>query len=349
VQIFKGALNYTGVFTFQKAKPTEAHTLIYKQKSLDDNEMSLKQSTLSDMLWVFRSDEATEIVRKIEGSHVSQLGHMSTGISEGIVTGHNSVFLMTRQDAAQLGLEEELMRPCIRGRQIRRYWMDTVEEVVLYPHFMSDGRTVGMSEAHLERFPNAWDYLRSRRDDLRGRSYFEASSKAWYELWCQRDLKQLNMEKIVVPELAASNRFTLAHKDYYGDTVCGITLKDQVEESLKYVLGLLNSQLIEFYYKQTTVPKANGFHIYKTMFLKEIPIRRIDASDPIEKAAHDKIVELVEQMLALQEQLKSSKIEYERTVREHRIEAVDKQIDHLVYGLYKLTTEEVRAVEDALR
>ncbi len=45
---------------------------------------------------------------------------------------------------------------------------------------------------------------------------------------------------------------------------------------LKTLLGILNSSLVEWYYKRTTVPKANGFFIYNVMFLKTIPIPDAD-------------------------------------------------------------------------
>jgi hypothetical protein len=36
--------------------------------------------------------------------------------------------------------------------------------------------------------------------------------------------------------------------------------------------SILNSSVVQWYYKKATVPKANGFFIYKVMFLKEVPI-----------------------------------------------------------------------------
>ena len=93
-----------------------------------------------------------------------------------------------------------------------------------------------------------------------------------YELWCQRDMTQLECTKIVVPELSDSNNFAIADKTkFYGDTVCGVGLTPDAKEKLTYFLGILNSHLMEYYYKKkTTVPKASGFYIYKTMFLKEL-------------------------------------------------------------------------------
>ena len=53
-------------------------------------------------------------------------------------------------------------------------------------------------------------------------------------------------------------------------------------------------RLVEWFYKQTTVPKANGFYIYKTMYLKEVPIPTINFDDPVDVTHHDKVTTLVE-------------------------------------------------------
>jgi len=245
-----------------------------------------------------------------------------------------------------LRLEKAVVRPCIRGREIRRYWLDETAEVLIYPYKLQGERTVAMTEHDLRRLSHAWSYLESKKDQLRGRSYFEASSRNWFELWCQRDMKQQGSLKIIVPELAETNRFALAPEgSFYGDTVCGITLKETTKESLNYILGVLNSRLAEFYYKQTTVPKANQFYIYKTMFLKRIPIRRIDFNDVTDKTWHDDVIALVERMLKLHKNLPKAKTSHEKTAIERQIQATDKQIDDLVYELYGLTEKEIRIVE----
>jgi hypothetical protein len=76
-----------------------------------------------------------------------------------------------------------------------------------------------------------------------------------------------------------------------------------------------------------------------------MPIRAINFSDPAEKAQHDKMVSLVEQMLALHKSLARAKSPQEKERLERQIEATDKAIDSLVYELYGLTEEEIRIVE----
>lgn len=84
---------------------------------------------------------------------------------------------------------------------------------------------------------------------------------------------------------------------------------------------------------------------YPISFLSGLPIKIINFSDPAEKIQHDKMVSLVERMLALHKSLKSAHNpqEADRLMRE--VESVDKAIDGLVYQLYGLSEEEIKIVE----
>jgi hypothetical protein len=66
-------------------------------------------------------------------------------------------------------------------------------------------------------------------------------------------------------------------------------------------------------------------------------------------ARHDRIVELVDEMLALHTKLAAAKPGHARTVLERQIAATDQQIDQLVYQLYGLTDEEIALVEAAAK
>jgi len=62
-------------------------------------------------------------------------------------------------------------------------------------------------------------------------------------------------------------------------------------------------------------------------------------------ARHDKMVALVERMLALHKQLAAAAIPADKELYRRPVAAVDKQIDTLVYELYGLTEEEITIVE----
>jgi len=60
------------------------------------------------------------------------------------------------------------------------------------------------------------------------------------------------------------------------------------------------------------------------------------------------MVELVKQMLSLHKRLTGARIPRDKTILQQQIDATDRQIDRLVYGLYGLTEEEINTVEGKL-
>ena len=84
------------------------------------------------------------------------------------------------------------------------------------------------------------------------------------------------------------------------------------------------------------------------MTIPNLPVRCIDLGNPAEKSAHDEIVQLVENMLALQKERQSVRREDDLDrVRnlEREIVRVDEEIDRRVYVLYGLSPEEIKIVE----
>jgi len=90
--------------------------------------------------------------------------------------------------------------------------------------------------------------------------------------------------------------------------------------------------------------KRDLFEIFRTVS-RSLSRDPIALADRLEKARHDKMVSLVDQMLSLNKQLSGAKTDQEKTALQRQIDATDKQIDRLVYELYGLTEEEIRIVE----
>jgi len=349
MQAFEGALNYTGILVFRKSEPSAGHTFEYGFRDLGGEASPVLQRELSRGPWIVRPG-GDSVVSKVVNSNVIPLRTLSSGISEGIVTGKNDVFLIKERDARVLQLEDEMLRKALRGRAIRRYDTRWDGTYVIYPYRLLGDELSVVQEGDLAKtYPKTYRYLCQRRPLLEGRTYFEKSQKQWYELWCERDFGQQASNKILTPEIAEGNRFAKVSNEYfYLDTACGIVLKTEAKESDLYVLAVLNSKLIQYVYRYTTVPKANGFLIYKTMYLNDVPMRRIDFSNEAEANVHDNLVLLVERMTELKRELagigEAHDEEWARAGKE--MERTDREIDQLVYDLYGLTQEERAVVEN---
>ena len=119
--------------------------------------------------------------------------------------------------------------------------------------------------------------------------------------------------------------------------------------NLKYILGLLNSRLFSFFarnkFKATHM--GGGYIELRVFEVEQLPINKIDFSNPSEKSLHDEIVKYVDTMLALNKEINKTKLPDRRNQIESRIKYTDKKIDALVYKLYGLTEDEIKIIEGA--
>lgn len=118
---------------------------------------------------------------------------------------------------------------------------------------------------------------------------------------------------------------------------------------VRYLVGLLNSKLLRFAYV-TTIREASQrvFPQVKLGPLGTLPIRALDLRLPNDRKKHDRVVELVDAILAAQRQLRSEKDGTTAEARRLRVRELDADIDRTVFDLYGLTTAEVAQVESVV-
>jgi len=196
-------------------------------------------------------------------------------------------------------------KPLLRGEDVRRYSIKFKGEYVWYvPDKMREHRKTARP-GNSERFEQPKVLIRDTGDGLQG---------------------------------------TFDSENYYVKDVLVVSDSGKKDDILKYLMGILNSKLMRFYY-ETSFPTL---HVQRDE-LASLPIRTIDFSDHQDVARHDSMVKLVENMLDLHRRLAEAKTGHEKTLLSRQIEATDRQIDDLVYQLYGLTEEEIAIVEDAAR
>ena len=122
--------------------------------------------------------------------------------------------------------------------------------------------------------------------------------------------------------------------------------RNKSDLSIKYLLGILNSKLLKFIYQSRMGTEiGRTFAEIKIVYIRQLPIRTIDFTNPAEKQMHDELVALVDSMLELHKQINKAAFASEKEPIERQIAATDRKIDQLVYKLYGLTEEEIRIVE----
>jgi len=121
-----------------------------------------------------------------------------------------------------------------------------------------------------------------------------------------------------------------------------VSTKDDIKE-LKYLLGLLASQLMNYWCINFLADDMNK------SYLKKLPIRPIDTENPRDRVFQEQMIQLVDGMLRSHQQLVAARTDHDKKLIQRQIDATDKQIDQLIYELYGLTDDEIRIVEEATK
>jgi len=103
----------------------------------------------------------------------------------------------------------------------------------------------------------------------------------WYGYIYPKNLEIIGARKLLTRDIIESVAFTV---DEAGDTAFatgyGITLKEDANAGLHYVLALLNSDLLDFVLKQVNSLLRGGYVRVFTQYLEPLPIRRIHFTTP---------------------------------------------------------------------
>ena len=273
-QVFESAQTYTCILGLQKVKSDNNKIRIFNERLSFDNFHEIAQDSLCEPIWILDKTDSNDIFEKVKKSARTTFGDVTYSISQGIVTGNNDLFLISDALIHNLNLEEIFLKKAYKGKDIKNGILSYSGYKLFYPYFINEyNRTECITEAELSaKAPNLYRYLLERKDELLSRNYFIKSNKYWFELWNPRKMQHFYNRKFVFSEIGLVNDFVLADECFYTDSACGAELKDEYKKYENFILRWLNSRLATYVYKKVSVPKANGYSIYKNAFLKNMPI-----------------------------------------------------------------------------
>jgi len=292
-------------------------------------------------IWRYKSTQTENLFKKvIEHPDAKILKDYCKSILVGLQTTADSVFCksMTNEFIEKNNIEKKLVFPMLRGRNLKKWgyeWSGKkvgVDTFVLYPYDEENNIT---KKIRLLQYPNVMKYLLDNKHILESRTYFESkSTKEWFEHWVERTHKTFRDIKILTPDLASECRFSLDTKGFfYNGTVYSIKLENNFkEDDYKYLLGVLNSNLILFCHKQ-----LNPLHLqskkyrFQSPIMKKYPIIFLDKNDDM----YVRIVSLVDEIM-------------KKARKRENIKNKEVELNNLIYEVYTLTHDETKVIENFL-
>jgi type I restriction-modification system DNA methylase subunit len=315
-------------------------------------------SSLTSGPWVFISEVEESIWSKLN-SEQPRLGEITTHIFQGLKTSADEIYIgelvgskgslslvQFKGQRDVLPLETKIMKPLIKGGEMRRYHIGETSKRILFPY--SDGKLFSPAEMKT-LFPNAWKYLLAMKDDLEAREERKMAGDSWYAYGRSQALNVMTLPKIITPDYYAHASFCLDEQGTYyfcggGAGGYGIVLRQGFDH--KFVLGLLNSKLLDWFLRKVSMRAYQTAYMYVKKYIEQLPIEPIDSNR--KQSIQDKIVVSVQGIRGLTEKLASTNFGQRQTVIQRQIDATSQQIDKLVYDLYGLTQEEIAIVESTV-
>ena len=286
---------------------------VFVQQSGSECEFSNSDS------WVILSPIEQSIKRKIE-TVGTPLKDWDINIYRGVLTGYNEAFIISTEKRdeilANCQTEDErtrtaeLIRPILRGRDIKRYGYNWANLWLINTHNGIRGK---LERVHIEDYPaikahldQYWDRISKRADkgdtpyNLRNCAYLEDFSKP----------------KIIYPNMTKYMPFVYDESKFLTNQKCFIITGG----CMAYLTAFFNSSIFKFCFRDSFPELQGGTRELSKIFFDKIPIKKITP----------------EQNEAFRKAVTSIQLDYTKK------SAVS--IDIMLFDLYNLTNEERKVI-----
>jgi type I restriction-modification system DNA methylase subunit len=278
------------------------------------------------------------LVSKILGSNHPPLSAFvdDDGIQRGISPDLKEAFIVPLSTARKLMLESTFLRPVVTGgRQVKRYGCKYDNLQIIY--------TTRSTNPHL--CPNICNYIKTFKNQITCREVSEGKHPI-YALHRPRSESIFTKSEKLIGVITEDE--IVLHLDssqlYASDGLYLFGAKGI--HTNRYLIGLLNSTLFVFLYRNLAVEKGRVLAQVKPSLLANLPIRPIDFGKADDIAKYDKMILLVDRMLELNRKRAGESNPETLGFLETQIVNTDRQIDRLVYDLYDLTPGEILLIEN---
>lgn len=270
----------------------------------------------TDDTWSILSEIELSIKRKVEDAGVP-LKDWDVEMYRGILTGYNDAFIITSEkreeilshcaNDAERERTAEIIRPILRGRDIKRYGYEWADQYII--------ATFPSRHYNIEDYPALKEFLLSfgiERLEQTGKEYIidgekikarKKTNNKWFET--QDSISywdEFSKPKIVWGNLNTRGSYAMTPENMFINApACMIVPGSQ------YLLAMLNSKVSDYYIRNLGVVRNGGFFEYKPMFVEQIPvplpreevvtsIEEVFNSDASDEQKDKRLEEIVESM-----------------------------------------------------
>jgi len=360
-QIFDQATTYTCLLYLTNKKNDSIH--FEKVVSLDDwrkthasKKIDIKSSTLSSDPWVLTSGAEKNLIKRLCKDY-SSLESITNRIFQGLKTGGDKVFIVekisqtkktitikSKETEKEYEVESDLFYSLAKGGDSRNYLLSSSSKYILFPYKKDgDSTKVILEKEMANEYPKTYQYLKECRAALakRENGAFDKKGTTWYQYSRNQALDVIRDYSIFTPDIAPKAEFSIdpSHSTFFTGGVSGgygIIPKDK--EDTFYLLGLLNSSVVNWFIAQTSTQMRGGYYSFESKFIKHVPIPNTTAS------LKNDVISLVEEIITIGKTLNKVKLPSEIKLLSNKRIANQSKLEDLIFKVYELSPEEVEII-----
>jgi hypothetical protein len=326
IEIAKSAAYKGNMFAYEKFYKLKKEDFIPQFIQKQDAFGTYSQDYLNEKEWSFSDMSELLLKEKIEKGATQLALVEGISINRGVTTGYNPAFIIDNQKKAELINQDSnsasIIKNMLQGRNIRKWYYNESDENLIFTRRGIDIEVYSAIKEHL------YGYYKNLKPKKISEEEFgrKPGNYEWYEILDNtayyREFER--SEKIIWGLTADKWAFTIDRDQHYLPSNGYILTSTKVP--IPYILGVLNSKLMHYYFHFIGIMTAGGAYTLKAATISSLPFKI--AGDTSE------IANIVNRILATEDKDHSSDVSKEES-----------EIDRLVYQLYGLTDEEIKIVE----
>ncbi|MHA6711005.1 TaqI-like C-terminal specificity domain-containing protein [Dehalococcoides mccartyi] len=271
--------------------------------------------------WTILSPIEQGIKRKIEAAGIP-LKEWKVNIYRGVLTGYNEAFIISGEKKDELIAADpksaEIIRPILRGRDIKRYSYEFADLWLIDTH--NGIRDKGIPPVNVDKYPAVKAHLDKFLTALEKRL---DKGDTLYNLRSCAYTDDFSKQKIVWGEISDIPKFSL---DQNGEFVMEATTFMMTGESLEFLLCFLNSRLSEYYFSKIGTTTGVGTVRWKKYKIETFHIPRLTYDEQIPFAM------ILNKILSQKQKSLDTA-------------TLDKDLDKMIYRLFDFSEEEIQTIE----
>ncbi len=341
-QVFNGATTYTALVFLDKVAAEQCHfvkvaSLDSWRRGLELNDGTVKAEEITEGDWNFTAGEGASLLKRLHALH-PKLGDVAD-LFVGLQTSADRIYVVDLNSP----IEEGITKPFLLTGDLSPYSPLKPSAKLIFPYIITANEIALMNKDVIQsNFPKCWAHLCHHRESLTHRD-MGGGNDAWFQFGRSQNLTKMDLPKLIIQVTANRPTVLLDEQGLYmtgggSGPFYGIRPKRD-DVPIKYLMSILNSKLFGYVVKAQSTNLRGGYFKFSKQYIENAPILLSD------KPHQDRLIAIVEQMLALHVRLAAAKTPHEADSLQSQIEATDARIDALVYELYGLTAEEIAIVE----